>query len=125
MASTAKSHECSIRIASVAWESPAADEAQRAYQADRVQVQIADGSMTPALDFYAASTSEVDAVSGCDLDDIRALARRCYLAGVADAGGDVAAAEKALEAAGRAALAELEAAGEGASLSVELEGDAA
>lgn len=123
----ATSHSPSVRIVSISAESPAADQTQRWDTVDRVEVQIDDGSMTPSLGFYAASAFR--AAGGCDLDDIRAVARRCYLAGVRDAGGDVEAAEKALAAAGRAALAELEAevraAGEGSSLSVELEGDAA
>lgn len=117
----ATSHTPSIRVLHISSESPAADESQRFEDISRAHVQIADGSMTPAFDFYP--------LGDLDLDDICAVARRCYLAGVRDAGGDVDAAAKALERASRATLAEMEqavrdAAG-GASLSVELEGDAA
>lgn len=127
---TAKSHNPSIRIVSISAESPAANGDQRVQDADRVRVQIDDGSMTRALDFLqrAPGRRNTDTIDGCDLDDIRAVARRCYLAGVRDAGGNVDAAARALEQASRAALAEMEAAvreAGGALLSVELEGDVA
>lgn len=117
----------SLRILNIADTSPLATDDQAADGGCIVEVQIRDGSAAAKLVFRELGYSDAGLVEA-DIDDIAAVARRCYLAGVRDAGGDVELAAQLLDQCSRATLAEMEAAvlgAGGASLSIELEGDAA